>query len=459
MREFSLYCHSCKKSRKVPVHQRQSFCPDCNGKLHLRRVLDSDKIKRQKFKAEPPGLWKYLHNIPVDSGHIVSLNEGGTPLRISRLAAGLGLDVRIKDETRNPTGSFLDRGSSVEASICKLLNFNSSAIVNEIAISAAAYSANSGISCNVFIPKETEFHLSQRRLYQLLSYGCELNFVSKRFEVPRDSRQFMTSNTFFFEGLKTCAFEICDQSGWIMPENIIIPIGNGTNLVATYMAIKELIDVGLVGRMPKLHGVTVKSSSLRSDTVAPELAPATPSYLEESIEAINESGGSLIKVSDNNLVQAVSLLGRQDGVFASTSGAASMAGLLKIHEKKTVKNDESMVCVITGSGGISELEPLQKISAFKYLPGSAKDSVQNTQIGETKKMILEILAGNSDYAYNLRRELEVKSQKIHISTLYQHLGELEKSMLITKTKAQSFRGHPTRIYYSITNNGRKILKK
>ena len=272
----------------------------------------------------------------------------------------------------------------------------------------------------------------------------------------------MTSNTFFFEGLKTCAFEIGDQSGWTMPENIIVPIGNGTNLVAAYMAIQEMIGVGLVKKknMPKLHGVTVKSASnIRSDTVAPELAPATPSYLEESINAINESGGSLIRVSDNNLVQAVSLLGRQDGVFASTSGAASMAGLLKIHEKKTVKGDESMVCVITGSGGISELEPLQKISTFKYLPGSARDSAKIPQIGRTKRMILRMLARNSDYAYSLRKKLETKSQKIDISTLYQHLGELEKTMLITKTKAQSFRGHPTRIYYSITSNGRKVLKK
>lgn len=475
MHEILLVCDQCKNSEKIRQIYPMMTCIKCNSKIHFDQTLNRKYVKSRKFKEEPPSVWKYLHNLPLKSNDIVTLNEGNTPLRISNLGAKLGLDVKIKDETRNPTGSFLDRGTTAEISILRWMNQNTpkSAMISELALSLSAYSASAESQCVIFVPKGNEGRLSQNRLHQLIAYGAKISFVSKNFTVPKNYFHFRTSNTIFMEGLKTCGFEIADQLDWHLPDNIIVPIGNGTNLYAIYRSIKELIQVGLVKKrdMPKLYGVTMLTEknvnnnyalSIDKDTIAPELSPSVPSYLNEAVEAIHESGGTLIRVSDNDLIKAVSVLAQHDGIFASTSGSASIAGLLNQKEKKLIKKDESIICLVTGSGGLVDSIQQKKILISHGILHDAKqiqneEIVKNSVIGLTKRKILILLDKKSDYAYNLQKRLDNNSSRIDISTLYQHLNELENSLLIAKTKAESFRGKPTRFYYTLTKRGKKII--
>lgn len=462
-----LTCNKCQNSEKIHQIQPMMICSNCNEKLHLNHILNRKFIHNKKFKEEPPNVWKYLNNLPIKSK--ITLNEGGTPLRISSIGTKIGLDVKIKDETRNPTGSFLDRGTTLEISVLKEMNHNEpkSAIISELALSLSAYCASAKSQCVIFVPKGKESSLSQNRLHQLISYGAKIDFVLKNTSIPENYHHFKTNNTLFLEGLKTCGFEIADQLNWNLPNNIIIPFGNGTNLYALYQAIKELIHVGLIkkSQMPKIHGVTISTengnnnsrlSLLDKDTIAPELSPESPSYFDEAMNAISESDGTLIKVTNNDLIHAVSILASNDGIFASTSGAASIAGLLSL-EKRKIRKNQSFVCIVTGSGGLGEITPKQKIMVSQGITHDFKSKNKiEIKIGKTKQQILKLLKKEPDYAYNLKKRLENKSQKIDISTLYQHLNELESAFLITKTKAESFMGRPVRLYYSLTISGKKL---
>jgi threonine synthase len=480
-----------------------------------------------------PCVWKYIPNLIPDSDKIISLNEGGTPLRLSKV--GTIKNLRIKDETRNPTGTFLDRGTTMEISAINWMtpSENSRCIVAGIlsqgtpnpslAISLAAYSARGGFECELFVPKGNEWKLTPTSLYQLISYGVKINFISeKNFSLPSNYYYMNTTNPIFIEGLKTTGFEICDQLEWKLPDHIIVPLGSGKHLYAIDRSVKEMSELGLVNsnyenrqdntsngnrhtefKHPVLHGVTVAGSAAairsRNDssyqereiisspdeivqtTIAPELALPVPSYLEDAMSAISDSGGSIVKVYSNELINAVSLLASQDGIFASSSGASSIAGLLKLRQDNIIESDQNVVCIVTGSGiGISDpdhisgsgINPVASwkvlqaqntiLKSKKHLANNVKKSHldrENVSLGRTKRKILFLLNKKSDYAYSLHKRLlddkEFKKKKImDISTLYQHLNELENLGMIVRNTAESFRGKPIRFYYKITERGK-----
>jgi threonine synthase len=265
---------------------------------------------------------------------------------LSNIGTKVGLkDLRIKDETRNPTGTFLDRGMTTEISTINCMSpsedpqYIVAGILSEwtpnptLAISLAAYSARAGFECELFVPKGNEWKLAPNSLYQLISYGAKINFVSeKNFSLPSNYYYINTTNPIFIEGLKTTGFEICDQLEWKLPDHIVVPLGSGKHLYAIDRSIKEMSELGLVNRndgeddnsssnnkytKPKkavLHGVTVAGSAAASrshndidyqereivsspdeilqTTIAPELALPAPSYLEDAMSAISDSGGS-----------------------------------------------------------------------------------------------------------------------------------------------------------------------
>jgi threonine synthase len=155
--------------------------------------LTYEYVNNERFKTMNPSVWKYLSNLIPDSNKIISLNEGGTPLRLSNIGARINLkNLRIKDETRNPTGTFLDRGMTAELSVLNWMNIQGAsgytmiAILAQdapspiLAISLAAYSARAGFECELFVPKGNEWKLTPNSLYQLISYGVKINFVSQK---------------------------------------------------------------------------------------------------------------------------------------------------------------------------------------------------------------------------------------------------------------------------------------
>lgn len=513
-------------------------CIECNNsKLHLLSSLTYEHINSERFKTTNPSVWKYIPNLIPDSDKIISLNEGGTPLRLSNIGTKVGINnLRIKDETRNPTGTFLDRGTTTEISAinCMTPSEDPQYIVAGVlaqgtpnptlAISLSAYSARAGFECELFVPKGNEWKLTPNSLYQLISYGAKINFVSeKNFSLPSNYYYINTTNPIFIEGLKTTGFEICDQLEWKLPDHIVVPLGSGKHLYAIDRSIKEMSELGLINsnyeqrqdntsdgnrytefKKPVIHGVTVAGSTAASrshndrgyqdreinnspdeivqTTIAPELTLLAPSYLEDAMSAISNSGGSVIKVYPDDLVNAVSLLASQDGIFASSSGASSIAGLLKLHQDKIIEYDQNVVCIVTGSGiGVSDPDHISSgnsinpVSSWrvlqaqntirkskKQLANKVKKSrldIENVSLGRTKRKILFLLDKKPDYAYSLHKRLlddkEFKKKKtMDISTLYQHLNELENLGMIVKNTAESFRGKPIRFYYKITERGK-----
>jgi threonine synthase len=430
-----------------------------------------------------PSVWKYIPNLIPDPDKIISLNEGGTPLRLSNIGTKVGLkDLRIKDETRNPTGTFLDRGTTTEISTINCMTpsedpqYIVAGILAEgtpnptLAISLAAYSARAGFDCELFVPKGNEWKLAPNSLYQLISYGAKINFVSeKNFSLPSNYYYMNTTNPIFIEGLKTTGFEICDQLEWKLPDHIIVPLGSGKHLYAIDRSIKKISELGLVNsnyeqrqdnssngnrytefKHPVLHGVTVAGSAAASrshndidyqgreivsspdeilqTTIAPELALPAPSYLEDAMSAISNSGGSIVKIHSNDLINAVSVLASQDGIFASSSGAASIAGLLKLRQDNIIESDQSVICIVTGSGiGISDSDRISSgsginpVASWKVLQAQnriqkskkqlVKNKVkshldnENISLGRTKRKILLLLNKKPDYAYSLHKRL------------------------------------------------------
>jgi threonine synthase len=509
-------------------------CVNCNhSKLRLFSSLTYEYVNSEAFKTMNPSVWKYIPNLIPDPDKIISLNEGGTPLRLSNIGTKVGIkNLRIKDETRNPTGIFLDRGTTTEISTVNWMTpsedqrYIVAGILSQgtpnpsLAISLSAYSARAGFECELFVRKGNEWKLSPNSLYQLISYGTKISFVSdKDFSLPSNYYYVSTTNPMFIEGLKTTGFEICDQLEWKLPDHIVIPLGSGKHLYAIDRSIKKISELGLIDgnekhdddnssnrytklKKPMLHGVTVSGSAaaLRSDndrsyqdreiisspdeivqtTIAPELALLAPSYLKDAISAISNSGGSIIKVHPNDLINAVSLLASQDGIFASSSGASSIAGLLKLRQDNIIQSDQNTVCIVTGSGiGISNPDRsgngINPVASWKLLQAhnmmrksnnllankvkSHFDS-ENVSLGRTKRKILVLLNKKPDYAYSLRKRLlndndmRKKKQTIDISTLYQHLNELENLGMIVRNTAESFRGKPIRFYYKVTGRGK-----
>jgi DNA-binding transcriptional ArsR family regulator len=189
---------------------------------------------------------------------------------------------------------------------------------------------------------------------------------------------------------------------------------------------------------------------------------------------INNSGGSIIRVTDSELMDAVSFLAQSDGIFASPAGVSSIAGLFKLIESNGIDDyDENIVCIVTMGHGSSSNDVLKNwktldaINKIRYQRrqiikrGSISEKnkkISSYPIGNTKTRILSLLKNYPDYAYNLhKRTVKKYSLKIDISTLYQHLNELEKMGAISKSKAESFQGKPIRIYYDITPYGSSLI--
>jgi threonine synthase len=455
---------------------------------------------------------------------------------LSNIGTKVGLkDLRIKDETRNPTGTFLDRGTTTEISTINCMTpsedpqYIVAGILAEgtpnptLAISLAAYSARAGFDCELFVSKGNEWKLAPNSLYQLISYGAKINFVSeKNFSLPSNYYYMNTTNPIFIEGLKTTGFEICDQLEWKLPDHIVVPLGSGKHLYAIDRSIKKISELGLVNnnyvqhqdnsingnrytefKHPALHGVTVAGSAaavrsrnnssyqereiisspdeILQTTIAPELALPAPSYLEDAMSAISNSEGSIVNIYPNDLINAVSVLASQDGIFASSSGAASIAGLLKLRQDNIIESDQNVICIVTGSGigisnpdhingsGINPVASWKVLQAQNRIQKSKKQLVknkvkshldsENVSLGTTKRKILLLLNKKPDYAYSLHKRLLNnkdlgKKKNMDISTLYQHLNELENLRMIVRDTAESFRGKPIRFYYKVTRRGK-----
>ena len=312
---------------------------------------------------------RYKEFLPVTGRTpIVSLNEGNTPLILShKLTALIGMNVYLKYEGGNPTGSFKDRGMTM--AISKALEQGSTAVMcastGNTSASAAAYSARGGLKCIVLIP---EGNIALGKLSQAMIHNAQVIAVKGNFDDALSLVREITArypielvnslNPFRIEGQKTAAFEICDFLG-DAPRFHAIPVGNAGNITAYWKGYKEYTAAGRSVQLPTMLGfqaagaapIVRKEVVQHPETVATAIRIGNPASWKSAEAARDESEGIIDCVTDDEIISAYMMLAAHDGVFVEPASAASVAGILKLHTAGYFSGQAgNIVCTLTGHG-------------------------------------------------------------------------------------------------------------
>lgn len=484
----ALRCTKCGREYSPDAYVRA--CAQCKGILEATYdlMLARERLSRSELANRTPGLWKYFELLPIsDRSNMVSLGEGGTYLQQSeRLADDIGLnDFYLKDETTNPTGSFIDRGTAVEVSIAKEQGFRtvSCGSTGNLAASLVAYAARAGLDSKVFIAQRGNVDVG--KFYQILAYGAEVEVVRNRDEAvartkgeDQRTHTVMPYNLHFLEGVKTTVYETCEQLDWATPDWIIAPMGNGGHISMIWKGIKELQQIGLIeGDLPRLVGaqaqgcapiveafekdITDVTPATSVSTIAIDIGVRAPSCGAMALTALRDSQGQAVAVSDKEILEAVRSLARMEGIFAEPASATAIASLRRLVSSGVISRTDTVVCMITGTGlkypeiakifvkGKPELEQLlSRFEGRKY----------TTRLGTTKLHILQILSKQESYGYGIWKKLEEDfGLNLKIPSVYQHLSELASSGLIVKTRSEQTIQKTHRYYYDLSDRGRQTL--
>jgi len=486
-RNFS--CVRCKGCGKVvPFSSALPECRSCNGRLEVvmdvagaRKTISKESVQNSRER----GIWRYRDLLPViNPNAIVTLGEGNTNLlRANSLAGIMGLkQLYIKDETSNPSGAFIDRGMTVDISRAKAIGSKGAACAwsGNLASSLAAYCARGGLRPRAYLQVEMDLV----KLFQIVAYGAEIvqcdsqEDANRQLEAVQDEFYPVTyRNPFFLEGLKTTGFEVAEQLGWKTPDWTIVPTGNGSHLSMIHKGLMELEEAGFIEENgTRLVGVQVQGCSPIADlmhktdtrhrrsnsTFAKYIAIEKPAMAQEALDAIKESRGDAVAVSEKDILDAVSILARNEGIFAEPAAASAIAALRRLIDSRTIDRSDSVACIITGMGlkdpAVSRRIAMKNRTARRII--SRFDSGQTgKRIGDTKLGILQILAGKGDYAYAIRKQLiERIGKKISLVCVYQHLTELQDLGMITVEKEERSPERRVRVYYALTDKGSSFLR-
>ncbi|MEX5217803.1 MAG: threonine synthase [Nitrospiraceae bacterium] len=313
---------------------------------------------------------EYRKFLPVSAATpVVTLGEGNTPLiRASRLAKKIapGVDLYLKYEGVNPTGSFKDRGMTM--AISKALEDGARAVMcastGNTSASAAAYGARAGLSVYVLIPagKIALGKLSQAMMHQATVIQVEGNFdqaltIVKELAAACPVVLVNSINPFRIEGQKTAAMEVCDQLG-DAPTIHVLPVGNAGNITAYWKGYQEYRAANQVTRVPRMIGFQAAGAAPivlgrvveEPQTVATAIRIGNPASWKAALQTVAESSGMIDMVADEDILSAYALVAAEEGVFCEPASAASVAGVVKMSRAGLLKEGETIVCTLTGHG-------------------------------------------------------------------------------------------------------------
>jgi len=371
-----LECHLCGKLYPA---QALWVCGECLGPLRVSYDYAAMRgvVTRALIESRAQSLWRYLELLPVETP-LTGFHSGFTPLvRADRLAKELDVaELYIKDDSVNhPTFSYKDRVVSVAAT--KAMEFGCEvfgcASTGNLANSVAAHAARLGLQCMVFIPNDLE----SSKVLGSAVFGPRVFAVDGNYDdvnrlctqvADRYGWGFANINlrSYYAEGAKTMGFEIAEQLGWRFPAHVVCPVAGGTLLPRILRGFEEFADLGLVsGALPKIHAIQPSGSSpvinaldaglefpepVRPSTIAKSLAIGNPADGFQVLSSVRRTGGAGVAVSDEEILDAVNLLARTEGIFTEPAGGTTLAGMVKLLQSGVIPRDESLVIVITGNG-------------------------------------------------------------------------------------------------------------
>jgi threonine synthase len=363
-------------------------CTKCGNLLEVK-LFRSQPKKPTKF-ANLPGIWNYFDLIPLwNQDNIVSLSEGHTALfECKNLGRELGLrSLYIKFEGLNPTGSFKDRGMTAGISKAKELGYQRvmCASTGNTSASLAAYAAKAQMRCIVLVPKGK---IAMGKMAQAVAYGAEIFQVDGNFDdclrlaseiCERDNYTLLLNslNPFRIEGQKTVSYEIVEQLAGIVPDSVILPVGNGGNITAVWKGFSEIFENEVLSNIqtrkspPRMVGIqaegaapiarAVKSGSRQSidpvkspHTEASAINIGSPVSWMKALAAVYDSGGVADFVSDEEIFAAQRLIASKEGLFVEPASATPIAYIVKVRAERSQDYDRMknslVACICTGNG-------------------------------------------------------------------------------------------------------------
>lgn len=387
---------------RYALDERLYVCPRCGGLLDVEREAIAESGGRERLRRvwherlasfdsrDRSGVWRYRELLPfADDAPVVSLAEGNTPLYDApRSAAYCGLRaLTLKHQGCNPTGSFKDTGMT--AAVTQAVHLGAQTVVcastGNTAASLAAYAARARLQCAILVPRG---QISHAKLAQSLDYGATVLELDGNFddamrvirELAQDESIYLVNsiNPFRIEGQKTVAAEMLHQRGWCVPDHVVVPGGNLGNSAALGKGFKELLDLGVIDRLPRLSVVQAEGAApfarlfasepessnshpstmdhALSDVLTPVEHPQTlataikigaPVSWKKALRAVKWTGGRVLSVSEQEIADAKAIIGR-DGVGCEPASATTVAGIKRLAASGFIGPEQDVVAVLTG---------------------------------------------------------------------------------------------------------------
>ena len=375
MTKISLQCRECKKEYESTF---KYICNECFGPLDVK--YDFPSISKNTFSNREHTYWRYFELLPIqDKTNIVSIHAGMTPLiKAEKLGKALGLNnLYIKNDSVNPTFSFKDRPAGIAVSKAK--EFGLSAVgcasTGNLASATAAHAAKGGFPCYVFAPSDIE----HAKIAQALAYGSKFIAVDGTYDDANriaaqigDSKGIGIVNinmrSYYVEGSKTLAYEVAEQLNWQTPDQLVVPVGSGAMLNAICKGFEELQTVSLlndvsgmhihaaqpVGCAPIVDAFKKGSSDVipveNPDTIAKSLAIGDPGDGRYVLKRLQQYKGYAEETNNKEILDAILLLAKTEGIFTEPAGGVSVAALKKMIEDGKIDKNDTTICYVTGNG-------------------------------------------------------------------------------------------------------------
>ena len=375
-----IYQLSCRECGKLWGNVPRSFCDECFSPLEvsydyetLKSIASKDSLARRDFN-----MWRYAEFLPLPEGFQVPNSVGGTPLVASRhLAKKWGLRKLYfkNDAVCFPSLSFKDRVVATALAAARRFGFQTvgCSSTGNLANAVAAQSAQQGFDACVFIPADLE----PAKILNTAVYGARIVRIHGNYDhVNRLCAQIadrfrwglvnVNLRPYYSEGSKTHGFEIAEQLGWRLPDNVVVPMAGGSLITKIAKAFRELVTLGWVEEKPvKFFGAQATGCSpisdavkrrltrfepQKPDTIARSLAIGNPADGPFAIKLIRESGGWAEDISDREIVQSIQLLAETEGIFAETAGGVTIGVTEKLLREGRIRSDQTTVVCITGNG-------------------------------------------------------------------------------------------------------------